>query len=107
MLEDPLAFTRALAPFVYSSHLKDSFIYLEGEGIHWLSGCELGQVTVNVAAIVEKLYQANQWCNLSVEDHRVRSTHPLLRLAFLDSLGPWDGEHLAKFWNICHEARCW
>lgn len=83
---DPLAFTRSLSPFMNSSHLKNSFIYLEGEGIHRLSSCGLIQDTGDVAASVEKLYQANQQCYQSVEDHWVRSTHPLFgRLSWIAS----------------------
>ena len=96
VLEDPVDFARAVIPYVHSTHLKDSFIYLDGEGIHWLGGCELGKGTVDLAAIVEMLFRANPQCNLSIEDHWGRGTNPMLRPAFLESLGPWEGERLAK-----------
>jgi len=96
VLEDPVDFARAVAPWVHSTHLKDSFIYLEGDGIHWLGGCELGTGTVDVPAVVEMLYQANPECNLSIEDHWGRGTHPMLRPEFLESLGPWESDRLAK-----------
>ncbi|MHB9034020.1 MAG: sugar phosphate isomerase/epimerase family protein [Anaerolineae bacterium] len=96
VLEDPVDFARAVVPYVHSTHLKDSFIYLDGDGIQWLGGCELGKGTVDVAAIVEMLYKANPQCNLSIEDHWGRGTNPMLRPAFLESLGPWEGERLSK-----------
>ncbi|MHB1355675.1 MAG: sugar phosphate isomerase/epimerase family protein [Anaerolineae bacterium] len=96
VLEDPVDFARDLVPFVHSTHLKDSLIYLDGEGIQWLGGCELGKGTVDLPAIVEMLFKANPQCNLSIEDHWGRGTHPMLRPAFLDSLGPWEGERLSK-----------
>lgn len=96
VLEDPVDFARQVAPWVRSTHFKDSIIYLQDQGIHWLGGCALGRGTVDLKTIVGLIYAAYPDCNLSIEDHWGRGTHPMLAPAFLDSLGPWDGERLGK-----------
>jgi len=96
VLEDPVDFARQVAPWVRSTHFKDSCIYLQKEGIHWLGGCALGRGTVDLETIVGLIYEAYPACNLSIEDHWGRGTHPMLAPAFLDSLGEWDGERLSQ-----------
>lgn len=96
VLEDPVDFARQVAPWVRSTHFKDSIIYLQQEGIHWLGGCALGRGTVDLKTIVGLIYASYPDCNLSIEDHWGRGTHPMRSTAFLDSLGEWDGERLGK-----------
>jgi hypothetical protein len=96
VLEDPVAFARRVAPWVRSTHFKDSCIYLQEEGIHWLGGCALGRGTVDLETIAGLIYEAYPQCNLSIEDHWGRSTRPMLAPAFLGSLGEWDGDRLDR-----------
>jgi sugar phosphate isomerase/epimerase len=96
VLEDPVDFARRVAPWVCSTHFKDSCIYLQEEGIHWLGGCALGRGAVDLEAIADLIYEAHPECNLSIEDHWGRSTQPMFAPAFLSSLGEWDGDHLDK-----------
>jgi len=96
VLEDPVDFARRVAPWVFSTHFKDSCIYLQEEGIHWLGGCALGRGTVDLETIAGLVYEAHPECNLSIEDHWGRSTRPMLEPAFLGSLGEWDGNRLGK-----------
>ena len=96
VLEDPLEFAEQVAPYVRTTHFKDSAIYLQGEGIHWFGGCLLGSGTVDLAQIADALYRANSQINLSVEDHWSHSTRPMISAEYLDSLGEWQGERLAR-----------
>lgn len=99
VLEDPVDFARQVAPWVRSTHFKDSIIYLQEEGIHWLGGCALGRGTVDLETIVKLIYETYPECNLSIEDHWGRGTHPMLGPGFLGSLGEWDGERLGKIFR--------
>lgn len=96
VLEDPVDFARQVAPYVKSTHLKDSCIYLHEGGMDWLGGSPLGRGLVDLPAIIDILYQANPDCNLSIEDHWGRMTMPIYDPAFLSSFPNWNGEQLAK-----------
>jgi sugar phosphate isomerase/epimerase len=95
VLEDPVAFARQVAPYVKATHLKDTCVYLHGEGMDWLGGCPLGRGLVDLPAIVDLLYQANPDINLSIEDHWGRMTMPIFDGAFLATFPAWDGERVA------------
>jgi len=95
VLQDPVEFAKRVAPWVKSTHLKDSCIYLQPEGAHWLGGCPLGRGSVDLPAIVELLYKANPEINLSIEDHWGRSTMPVFDREYLNSIPNWDGAKIA------------
>jgi sugar phosphate isomerase/epimerase len=99
VLEDPVDFARQVAPWVKSTHLKDSCIYLHEGGMDWLGGSPLGRGTVDLAAIVDIVYQADPDCNLSIEDHWGRMTMSIYDPAFLASFPDWNGEQLAKLFR--------
>jgi sugar phosphate isomerase/epimerase len=97
VLEDPVDFARQVAPWVHSTHFKDSIIHLQEEGIRWLGGSLLGRGTVDLPAIAEMLYRANPDCNLTIEDARAhRGIRPMYAPEFLDTLSGWDGVRLSK-----------
>jgi sugar phosphate isomerase/epimerase len=96
VLRDPVEFARQVAPWVKATHVKDSCVYLQPEGIDWLGGCPLGRGSVDLTAIVELLYQANPEINLTIEDHWGRSTLPVFDKEFLNSIPGWDGAQVAS-----------
>lgn len=96
VLEDPTEFARRVAPYVRSTHLKDTCVYLREEGMTWQGGCVLGRGVVDLPAILEILYRANPDCNLSIEDHWGRMNVPVYDARFMRSLGDWNGERVAK-----------
>jgi sugar phosphate isomerase/epimerase len=95
VFEDPVEFARQVAPWVKSTHLKDSVIYLHGAGIDWMGGSPLGRGLVDLPAIVDVLYQANPATNLSIEDHYGRMTMPVFDAGFLSSFPEWNGSQVA------------
>lgn len=105
VLEDPVDFARQVAPWVKATHLKDSCIYLHGTGMDWLGGCPLGRGLVDLAAIVDLLYQADPQINLSIEDHWGRMTMPVFNTGFLDSFSAWNGTQVAKLLGYLQKGR--
>lgn len=104
VMEDPVDFARQVAPWVKSTHLKDSIIYLQPEGIDWLGGCPLGRGLVDLPAIVDLLYQANPELNLSIEDHWGRMTMPIFKSTFLDSF-EWRGSQVQDLLCFLYEGQ--
>ena len=96
ILEDPTEFARQVAPYVRSTHLKDTCVYMREEGMTWQGGCVLGRGVVDLPAIIETLYEANPDLYMSIEDHWGRMTVPIYDGAFMESLGPWSGERGAS-----------
>ena len=96
VLQDPVEFAERVAPWVKSTHLKDSCIYLQPEGVHWLGGCPLGRGSVDLPVIVEMLYEANPEINLSIEDHWGRSTMPVFDGEYVNSIPGWNGAQVSK-----------
>ncbi len=105
VLEDPTDFARAVAPWVNSTHLKDSAVYLTDAGMDWFGGSVLGDGTVDLPTIVGALHEANPDIALTVEDHWGRSSVPVYDAAFLDSLPPPAGDARAKFLKHLQVAR--
>lgn len=104
VFEDPVEFARQVAPWVKSTHLKDSIIYLQPQGLDWLGGCPLGRGLVDLPAIVDLLYQANPELNLSIEDHWGRMTMPVFTSTFLDSF-EWRGAHVKQLLGFLYEGQ--
>ena len=104
VFEDPVAFARQVAPWVKSTHLKDSIIYLQPQGLDWLGGCPLGRGLVDLPAIVDLLYQTNPELNLSIEDHWGRMTMPIFDSTFLDSF-EWSGTQVTTLLRFLHEGQ--
>jgi sugar phosphate isomerase/epimerase len=102
--QDPVAFAQQVAPWVKSTHLKDSVIYLQSQGLDWLGGCPLGRGQVDLPAIVDLLYQANPELNLSIEDHWGRMTMPIFDSNFLDSF-EWHGAQVTELLRFLYEGQ--
>jgi sugar phosphate isomerase/epimerase len=96
VLEDPTEYAQQVAPYVRSTHLKDTCVYLRKEGMTWHGGAVLGRGVVDMPAIIEILYQANPDLYMSIEDHWGRMTVPVYDAAFLESVGPWSGARAAQ-----------
>jgi sugar phosphate isomerase/epimerase len=96
VLQDPADFAQRVARWVKATHVKDSCVYLQPEGMDWLGGCPLGRGSVDLPAIVELLYKANPEINLTIEDHWGRSTLPVFDKEFLNSIPGWTGDQVAS-----------
>lgn len=104
VFQNPVEFARQVAPWVKSTHLKDSLVYLQPEGLDWLGGCPLGRGLVDLPIIVDLLYQANPELNLSIEDHWGRMTMPIFKSTFLDSF-EWRGSQVKDLLGFLYEGQ--
>ncbi len=97
LLEDPVDAARALAPYVHTTHFKDTCIYPTDEGYNWQGGAPLGRGLVDLPAVVEILYQANPNVHLNIEDSGGFIPIPMYDEAFLNSFTDLTPTKMARF----------
>ena len=85
MLEDPVAGTERVLPWIVATHMKDGGLSIGAEGLLTFP-TELGCGLVDIPAITDLLKSTGRPMNLSVEDHGGSFTTPL-----------HDPEFLARF----------
>jgi sugar phosphate isomerase/epimerase len=76
MLEDPVAGTERVLPWVVSTHVKDGGVSIGTDGLVTFP-TELGCGLVDIPAILDLLESAGRPINLSIEDHGGSFTTPL------------------------------
>jgi len=82
MLEEPVAATRRVLPWVTSTHIKDGGIVVDGEGMVTFPAAVGGGI-VDLPAICRLLAGAHERMNLSIEDHGGSFFLPISDPAFL------------------------
>ena len=97
LLEDPVDAAQILAPYVHTTHFKDTCIYPTAEGYNWLGGAPLGRGLVDLPAIVEILYRANPDINLNIEDSGGFIAIPIYDEAFLASFSDLTPVRMGRF----------
>lgn len=97
LLEDPVDAARALAPYVHTTHFKDTCIYPTEEGYNWQGGAPLGRGLVDLPAVVEILYRANPNVHLNIEDSGGFIPIPMYDEAFLESFTDLTPSRMARF----------
>ena len=97
LLEDPVDAARALAPYVHTTHFKDTCVYPTEEGYNWLGGAPLGRGLVDLPAVVEILYRANPNVHLNIEDSGGFIPIPMYDEAFLGSFTDLTPARMARF----------
>ena len=97
LLEDPVDAARVLAPYVHTTHFKDTCIYPTAEGYNWLGGAPLGRGLVDLPAVVEILYKANPDVHLNIEDSGGFIPIPMYDEAFLRSFTDLTPVRMARF----------
>ncbi len=97
LLEDPVDAARTLAPYVHTTHFKDTCIYPTEEGYNWQGGAPLGRGLVDLPAVVEILYEANPNVHLNIEDSGGFIPIPMYDEAFLNSFTDLTPTRMARF----------
>jgi sugar phosphate isomerase/epimerase len=101
MLEDPLAGTHRLLPWVAATHIKDGGILLRDEGMVTFP-CRVGTGTVDLEGILGLLRSLPHEVNLSLEDHGGEFTLPIFDGRFL---AEFPDLTLQEFVGLCRLAR--
>lgn len=68
MLEDPLAATERVLPWIVSTHIKDGGIIYDNEGVTTFP-TPLGKGIIDLESIINKIKSTNREIHLSVESH--------------------------------------
>jgi sugar phosphate isomerase/epimerase len=82
MLEDPVAATRRLLPWVVSTHIKDGGLLLDQSGLTTFTA-PIGRGTIDLRGILALLRTLDRHVKLSVEDHGGSFHLPIYDEAFL------------------------
>lgn len=105
LLEMPMDFIEAFAPYAHGCHLKDAG-YEEYEDGFLLADCALGDGSLDVPKIVETLKTANPKMNISME---MSTRDPLKIPVYTDkywtTFGDVKGEELAKILRMVRDNK--
>jgi sugar phosphate isomerase/epimerase len=82
MLEDPVAATRRVLPWIVMTHIKDGGILLRDEGLVSFPA-EEGKGIIDLAAIIKLLQSLDRTIHLTLEDHGGEFQIPIFDREFL------------------------
>jgi sugar phosphate isomerase/epimerase len=82
LLEDPLAATRRLLPWVVSTHIKDGGVRIDGEGLLTFPTA-IGDGVIGLRAIADLVASLDREVHFSVEDHGGAFRLPVFDALFL------------------------
>ncbi len=83
MLEDPVAATERILPWVVATHVKDGGLLLDDEGFCSFP-CAVGEGVIDLGAIFALLVSLGRPINLSLEDHGGSFRLPIFDTDFLE-----------------------
>jgi 3-oxoisoapionate decarboxylase len=104
MLEDPVAATERLLPWVVTTHVKDGGLLLTEDGLVSFTA-EAGTGVVDLAGIFEKLSARPRKLNLSIEDHGGDTLIPVFDPDFLARFPDLTAAELAKLLGLAAASR--
>lgn len=99
LLEDPVEATRNLAPYVATTHYKDTCIFLTDKGYNWCGGAPLGTGLVDLPTVTRILYEHNPEIHLNIEDGWGVIPIPFYDEAFINSFPELTPAKLIKFYD--------
>jgi hypothetical protein len=82
MLEDPVAATQRILPWVVCTHVKDGGIFLDGSGLTTYP-VELGKGVIDLRKICDFLDLVKREVHLTIEDHGGEFSLPVFDPLFL------------------------
>ncbi len=82
MLEDPVAGTERILPWVVATHVKDGGLALDGDGLMSFP-VTVGEGIVDLRSVLERLATLGRPINFSVEDHGGSFKTPFFDASFL------------------------
>ncbi|MBM3187983.1 MAG: sugar phosphate isomerase/epimerase [Chloroflexi bacterium] len=104
LLEDPVEAATTLKPYIYSTHYKDSCIYLTDEGYNWQGGAPLGMGLAELPTVTQILYEAKPDIHLNIEDSFGFIPIPFYDAAFINSFPDLTPEALVRFVRILRKG---
>jgi sugar phosphate isomerase/epimerase len=104
LVEDPIDAATILEPFIYSTHYKDTCVYLTDEGYNWQGGAPLGTGLAELPTVTEILYRANPDIHLNIEDSFGFIPILFYDELFLNSMPDLTPAGMAKFVQILRKG---
>jgi sugar phosphate isomerase/epimerase len=104
MLEDPVAATRRILPWVVTTHIKDGAIDLTPGGLVSFTA-EAGKGLIDFKKILALLSGLERHVNLSIEDHGGEFLIPIFDPAFLDEFPDLSVKELSVLLKMAAETR--
>jgi 3-oxoisoapionate decarboxylase len=104
MLEDPVAATRRILPWVVTTHIKDGAINLTPGGLVSFTA-EAGKGLIDFKEILTLLSGLERHVNLTIEDHGGEFLIPIFDPAFLDEFPDLSVKELSVLLKMAAETR--
>jgi len=104
MLEDPVAGTKRILPWVAATHIKDGAVVLRPYGITTFP-TPLGGGHVDLPAILDLLDSVNQPVNLSIEGHGGSFSTAIFDAAFIERFPDLTGAEMDNLLRMGREGR--
>jgi 3-oxoisoapionate decarboxylase len=103
MLEEPVAATRRLLPWIVSTHIKDGGVRLDANGlVTFPTG--LGDGSIDLRGIVELVASVDRDIHLSVEDHGGSFHLPVFDPCFLSRFPDLTAEEFSRLVSLAVAA---
>lgn len=103
MLEDPVAGTERILPWVVATHAKDGALRLTDAGLESFT-TEIGNGVVNFPRILSRLANLDRPIHLSVEDHGGSFALPMYDPTFLSRFPDLTAMELARLVQLAHRT---
>jgi sugar phosphate isomerase/epimerase len=104
MLEDPVAATKRILPWVVMTHLKDGAVILTKKGLVSFP-VEAGKGIVDLEGIIRSLSTLDRNINLSLEDHGGDFVIPIFNKDFLLKFPDLSVAELARLLSLSNRAK--
>jgi sugar phosphate isomerase/epimerase len=104
MLEDPVAGTERILPWIVAIHAKDGSLRLTANGLESFT-TELGKGAVDFPRILARLATLERRVNLSVEDHGGSFALPIFEPTFLARFPDLTAAELARLLHLAHSGQ--
>lgn len=101
MLEEPVAATRRLLPWIVSTHIKDGGVAIDETGLVTFPA-PIGSGVIDIAAIIRLIGSLDRQVDLSVEDHAGSFQIPIYDPTFLSRFPDLTASELAQL--VCLSA---
>ena len=103
MLEDPLAGTERILPWVVATHAKDGALRLTDAGLESFT-TEIGNGVVDFPRVLSRLATLNRPIHLSIEDHGGSFALPIYDPTFLSRFPDLTATELARLVQLAHRT---
>ena len=104
MLEEPVAATRRLLPWIVSTHIKDGGLLIDEQGFVSFPA-PIGQGAIDLAAIIAMLRALERDVHLSIEDHAGSFELPIYDATFLSRFPDLSATEFAQLVAVAAATR--